>query len=144
MLPHISPTRLNRVEDSYIDFFIITPGVVRTEHGLLATKYFESDHKAVEIIIIINNIQAKEIKTYYDYYKINIERYKGRLEAKLLEHELPIYRNATISEIDISIERLNIVFKETIEECVPKKVCKNYTLGKLPYNIINLMKKRKF
>lgn len=119
------------------------PGVVRTEYGLLTTHGFESDYKAAEIIININ-IQPKDIMTYCNYEKINIERYKRRLENRLLGHELPIYRNATITEIDTSIDNLNNIFKETIEESVyQNKFVKNKILGKLPNNIINLIKERK-
>lgn len=74
---------------------------------------------------------------------MNINRFQRKLEYGLREHELPIDRNATKDEIDSSIEGLNRVFKDAIEQCVSKCEYKNRILGELPNNIRNFIKERK-
>lgn len=137
------PTRPNGTGGSHIDFFLHSPGIIPEGGNQLATLDFESDHRAVRLIININDVQRGIVQKFYDYDHMNIHRFRRRLHVELAHHMLPTNNNVTINNIDDCVAELESVFRNAIQEAVPKRSRKKGTLGELPSRILHFIKERK-
>lgn len=138
------PTRYGT--DSYLDIFMTSPGlsyVGETEATGLKTLDYESDHKAVEIIISTNGLASDDRRqAFFDYDKMDRNRFNRRLEVKLEGCVLPTDRNVTKEEIDQCVGEMTTAFRDSMEETIPRMTSGHRGLRKLPPHIINFIREK--
>lgn len=132
---------------SFIDFFITSPSIDIDFHpdfnNKLRTLDVESDHFAVELPIILNNISLRQPIEILNYNKININTFNLALKDSLTGHNLPLNRNCSISEIDDNILVLNNAFNSAIENSVPKIKIRNKGQINLSQQILDFIKEKR-
>lgn len=115
------PTRPNASGGTYIDFFLLTPGVPLTGDGGLSRAFdFESDHRAIQVTLGIGRLEIRNPRTFLDFSRMHVRRYRARLGEGLSPISLPVDRNVTTQEIDDCVEGLGMVFRSAIEASVPR------------------------
>lgn len=143
--PADKPTRPNPfVDDSYIDFFLVTPGLLlETNDGPLRAHDFESDHRAIEISILNSNFARIQARTFNDYNRMNIHRFQRKIQQGVINCSLPTNRNVTTDEIDRAIDDMSNMFREALETSVPKMRVGSNSLGSLPPRILGFIREKR-
>lgn len=141
------PTRIAAQSRSYIDFFLTTVGIVRTEiersEGGLRTLDFESDHMAVQLDAEMETLATRTPTEMYDYTTIRTQAFNARLAAELATCALPDDRNVNTEEIDAAVEGVTVAFKSAMEESIRKFKPRNGLMRELPGDILNLISQKK-
>lgn len=138
------PTRPNCRSGSFIDVFLRTPGLPLENDNRFAKAYdYESDHRSIEVVLILDELASREVRTFLNFDRMNINRFKGRIRDGLSNIPLPIDRNVSIQEIDTAVENLESVFRVAIDDSVPKLKARSLALGNLPPRILRFIRERK-
>lgn len=136
LIPTFNPTRKN----SYLDFFITSNSLnieYRPNHPyFLQTLDFESDHKAVEIIIGNKSISRGIPIKIKDYNNTNIQKCHQVIDRELVSKALDSHRNLSNEELIIAAENLNVILRSAIESSVPEVTLKER--GLIPLSEITI------
>lgn len=120
LIPTFYPTRQN----SYLDFFITSNSLhieFNPKHPyFLQTLDFESDHKAVEIIISNKAILKSNPAKIKDYKNTDIRKFHEIIDRELVNRTLVNDRNLTNQELIDAAENLNDILRTAVEQSVPE------------------------
>lgn len=141
------PTRYGDGTNSYIDIFMVSPGLSfegETEGTGLRTLDYESDHRAVEITLRNDGLAVDGPRqTFFDFDKMDINRFNRRLERRLEDCGLPVDRNVTTGEIDQCVGVMTTAFRDSMEETIPRITPGHRGLRRLPPHILNYIREKK-
>lgn len=143
--PTNGPTRIDGDTRSYIDLIMVSSRIVHHDpsgNGL-RTFVYESDHKAVEIVLVGNDLAQRERPSFYDYDRMDKGCFNRHLRDSLDGHQLPVNRNITCEEIDSFVNSLGTAFRSAIEYSTPKIYPGNRGLRRLPAEIMRFIDEKK-
>lgn len=143
--PTEGPTYFCGTSSSYLDIFMSSSDIslaTSSANGLRTLQY-QSDHHAVEIMIQGRDLQRAVRPAFFDFDRMDRKRFNRILARNLPDSELPVDRNVTSQEIDASIESMSAIFRNAMEESIPKIPSGNRGLMKLPSNILHLISEKK-
>lgn len=92
VVPTDGPTRFGRGSASYIDICLASPGVAvsGTRGRMIGTLDYESDHRALEILVSGVRPDTREPALVYDYARMDRHRFHRVLADNLGECSLPV------------------------------------------------------
>lgn len=122
VVPTDGPTRISRASHSYIDICVASPGINVSDNGGrgLRTLDYESDHRAVEMVIVGSVLVGRELTKFFDYDRMDRRHLNRMLEEGLAECGLPLDRSVTCSRIDTCVESMSLAFREAMDASIPK------------------------
>ena len=145
IIPTLEPTRVSETCRSYIDLFITSPNLSSYGGSMVQIKTldFESDHKAVMLLLTTSEMERRAKETRFVFEKLNTSKLNEKLEALLPVFELPIDRNASVDEIDTCIDNMDDVLSLAMNYAIPKIEIGSRKLLHLPAHIRKFIRTRK-
>lgn len=142
-VPTYRPTR----EDSYLDFFLVSNSLNiefdKLHPYFLKTIDYESDHKAVEIILTDQAISRSQPIVLNDFSNTNLLKFHQIINQKVEENQLNPNRNLSNDEITEAAIDISKILEEAMEKAVPKITLRERGMIPLPDNILNLIAEKK-
>lgn len=145
IFPTEGPTRISRNSSSYIDVFLVSSGIRVNSgalHGLKTLDY-ESDHRAVEVVLGMEGLERAERSILYDFSRMDRRCFNRVLTRDLSHCGLPLDRNASVREIDDCIAGMSSAFHGAMGSSIPRVRSGNRGLLKLPSNILHFIAEKK-
>lgn len=138
------PSRISMRTTSFIDFFLVTPGLdIENEITGLKTLDYNSDHRAVEIILRSETMEQADKIKFFNFKTMKVEKFNSILCTELDRHKLPKERVARIEEIDSCIQGMNGAFEKAMQESIKKECATGGRLIKLPEYILKFIREKK-
>lgn len=138
------PTRVTTSTESYIDLFLVTPGLcVQNEITGLRTLECNSDHMAVELILENEELELADRVKLFNFNTIKVRKLNEILDQELCEHKLPVDRIVNLEEIDQCVEKIEDAFHIAMEESIKKYEPVRGSLAKLPAEILHFIREKK-
>lgn len=132
---------------SVLDFFIISASlvVIRGKHPVnLDVLDYDSDHHAVQLEVKLNSqIQAQEMRTVLNFRQTNWSLFKQQIERRISEVHIPATHNMSPDDIDVKLEQINNVIKNTITDIIPTINIQRDNVTILPQDILDLIAQKK-
>lgn len=124
LVPTFHPTR----EQSYLDFFIISNSLnveFNPRHPyFLQTIDYESDHKAVELVIADRLITKSKPIKIKDFSKTNIKEFQSIINREIAISTLDNHRNLSNEEITTAADKLISILQTAATSSVPEVTLK--------------------
>lgn len=132
---------------SYIDLFMTTIGIVPIGHDPngqnIKTLDYDSDHRAIEIKLEMNELEQQDLVEIYDYGRLDRRLFNNKLHMGLMTADLPKNRNMSKLELDNAATIIGKSYREAINVAVPKIRPSRGTTLPLPDNIKHLLHQKK-
>lgn len=132
---------------SFIDIFLTTVGMVpvgQDQNGMdVGTLDYESDHRAIEMVVGMDELETQELVEMYDFGRLNRRILNGKLLAGLAAIDLPANRNLAVEEIEAAAVRVGEVYADAMKEAIPKVKPSRGTTLPLPEHILGLIAQKK-
>lgn len=110
---------------------------------LSTTFEYESDHRAIVIDLEIGAVEQSAARTYFDFRRTDVRRFRRRLDMALEGHSLPVEANVTTTDIDRCVHDQGTAFREVIDTTVPKRPVRDGTLCALPNRVLRFIRERR-
>lgn len=142
-----NPTCVRANYESFLDLFIIYDNICvqfEPNNNKLTTLDFDSDRKAVVLIIALNNKFVRNGKNAtFNWNKGDNTKMNELIDSRLNELHLLISCNIENHQIDAAVAKLNEIFASAIHECVPTIEIKRNKLIKLSHQYQKLLAAKK-